>query len=387
MKPVVRVKGLVRLAEEVRRAIGRGVTPQRKAELRETVAWSIGQIDLLLKQRRARPAQLAAPSRRAYQFLAGIHWDDLKETASPQSAAKTRGGGVRWSGLTRFVDRITARLATNPNAHELNEIGRAIEQTSRRIERSIARDGLAPDHLTGATRESRGWLAWLAAPENVSQYVAALSRARAALDAAGDDRRFLIEFRPTRHIYKMRTRGGVSRVILPMPMVRFDDAGFADLAELVFHPKRDAKRKVVDRMRTEAYADLMTELEALGGVVDGTAGAFHDLAASFQRVNATYFAAAMPRPRLSWSRSFTGRKFGHYDHVKDWVMVSSSLDRAEVPAFVVDYLMFHELLHKKHGIRWVNGRGYAHTRAFYDEERRFPQYDAADRWLKKLAKS
>jgi hypothetical protein len=72
--------------------------------------------------------------------------------------------------------------------------------------------------------------------------------------------------------------------------------------------------------------------------------------------------------------------------VKDWVMVSSTLDRAEVPVFVVDYLMFHELLHKMHGIRWVNGRGHAHTRAFYEDERRFERYDEADGWLKRLAK-
>jgi predicted metal-dependent hydrolase len=121
-------------------------------------------------------------------------------------------------------------------------------------------------------------------------------------------------------------------------------------------------------------------------VVEGTRGAFHDLDQSFDRVNARYFGATMPRPRLTWSRSFTGRKFGHYDFLKDLVMVSSTLDQERVPQFVVDYLMFHELLHKKHGVRWVNGRRYAHTREFYAEERQVPQYDEADAWLTKLAR-
>jgi hypothetical protein len=121
-------------------------------------------------------------------------------------------------------------------------------------------------------------------------------------------------------------------------------------------------------------------------VTDSTRGAFFDLGDSFDRVNARYFGGEMKRPRLTWSRSFTRRKFGHYDHVKDWVMVSSTLDQPQVPEFVVDFLMYHELLHKKHGIHWVNGRGLAHTRAFYADERRFERFDEAEAWLKKLAR-
>jgi hypothetical protein len=381
---VVRINGLVRLAETVRREIGRGVAPQRKSELRDTVARSVAQIDAILKDRGARLAQLALPSRRAYQFLAAIRWDDVKE-AQGGDQTTVPSQGIRWQGLTRFVDRITARLAADPDPAELVEIGRAVEQTSRRIEQSIARDAIAPDQLTPATREIRGWLAWLAPPGNLADYRAALHRARAALEPHSNGRRLLIEFRPSRHMYKMTTRHGVSRIILPTPMVTFDDAAFADLAALIFNPHRDAKRRVVEAMRTDAWVDRATELEALGGVVDNPAGAFHDLAASFDRVNAAYFAGQMPRPRITWSRTFTTRKFGHYDHVRDWVMISSSLDRPDVPAFVVDYLMFHELLHKKHGVRWVNGRGHAHTSAFNEDERRFPQYDQADAWLKKLA--
>jgi hypothetical protein len=208
----------------------------------------------------------------------------------------------------------------------------------------------------------------------------------AAARQADGHNAFLIEFRPSRHIFKMRMRGARARVMLPTPMVRFDEDGFGDLAGLIFERGREAKRRVVERMRAEAYVDLATELEGLGGVVEGTRGAFHDLAESFDRVNVRYFAGQMQRPKLTWSRSFTGRKFGHYDHVKDWVMVSSTLDQERVPAMVVDYLMFHELLHKKHGIRWVNGRGHAHTREFYAEERTFEGYDEAEGWLTKLAR-
>jgi len=91
------------------------------------------------------------------------------------------------------------------------------------------------------------------------------------------------------------------------------------------------------------------------------------------------------RPRLTWSRSFTGRKFGHYDPIRDTVMVSSSLDRDNVPQYALDFVVFHELLHKELGVDWRNGRAAAHTPEFRAQERRFEQYREAEAALKRLA--
>ena len=83
---------------------------------------------------------------------------------------------------------------------------------------------------------------------------------------------------------------------------------------------------------------------------------------------------------------FTGRKFGHYDRIRDVVMISSSLDRAEVPEYVLDSVMYHELLHKKLGIGWRNGRMAAHTPEFRSLDRDFRRYNEADSFLKRLAR-
>jgi len=93
----------------------------------------------------------------------------------------------------------------------------------------------------------------------------------------------------------------------------------------------------------------------------------------------------MQRPRLTWNQSITAHKFGHYNYSTDTVMISRTLDHSAVPAFVVDHVMHHELLHKKHGLRWHNGRGHAHTPEFRREERMFPQYAEADEFLRRLA--
>jgi predicted metal-dependent hydrolase len=66
-------------------------------------------------------------------------------------------------------------------------------------------------------------------------------------------------------------------------------------------------------------------------------------------------------------------------------MLSVTLDDPSVPAYVVDFVLYHELLHKKHGSNLVNGRRLAHSSGFRAEERQFAEYAAAEQRLKELA--
>jgi hypothetical protein len=93
----------------------------------------------------------------------------------------------------------------------------------------------------------------------------------------------------------------------------------------------------------------------------------------------------MPKPALTWNRTLTARKFGHYQPGRDAIMISVTLDDPEVPAFALDFVMYHELLHKKHGSMTVNGRRLSHNQAFRAEERRFAQYHEAERLIRELA--
>ena len=46
--------------------------------------------------------------------------------------------------------------------------------------------------------------------------------------------------------------------------------------------------------------------------------------------------------------------------------------------------MYHEMLHKKIGLKEVNGRRYAHTKKFRDAEQKFESYAQAESLIKKL---
>jgi predicted SprT family Zn-dependent metalloprotease len=167
-------------------------------------------------------------------------------------------------------------------------------------------------------------------------------------------------------------------------MICFDKALLRSVAEVAFRRSHD-KRAIHDAAAGESYQRIGASLELLGGVVERTRGLHHDLAASFDRVNAAYFKGQMSRPRLVWSRTFATRKLAHYEHANDTVMVNIILDKKTVPACAIDFVVYHELLHKHLGVKWKSTRMAAHTDEFAAWERKFQQYDEARAALRKLA--
>ena len=97
-----------------------------------------------------------------------------------------------------------------------------------------------------------------------------------------------------------------------------------------------------------------------------------ELAASFQRINGQFFNSEMEQPNLEWGTA-SFRKLASYNFHDDTVTVSTLFQNAR--AEVLDYLMYHELLHKHHKFTHRNGRSAFHTREFRDAEKKYPQQE------------
>ncbi|HEX8707371.1 MAG TPA: SprT-like domain-containing protein [Pyrinomonadaceae bacterium] len=115
-------------------------------------------------------------------------------------------------------------------------------------------------------------------------------------------------------------------------------------------------------------------------------GSFYDLDKMFQRLNRRFFDGRLERPTLSWSQRRTRRILGHHDAAHDTIIISKTLDAADVPEWLVEYVLYHEMLHIKHPARLIKGRRYYHTNAFRAEEQRFPYYHQAQDWLELVAR-
>jgi hypothetical protein len=114
----------------------------------------------------------------------------------------------------------------------------------------------------------------------------------------------------------------------------------------------------------------------------GSRGRHVDLEELFDRLNQDYFAGTLDKPRLSWSARKSRFVLGRYDATHHTIFVSRLFDAPTIPAYVVEYVMFHEMLHVKHQTRVRDSRIIVHTPEFKIEERNFPHYQEAKLWLK-----
>jgi hypothetical protein len=167
-------------------------------------------------------------------------------------------------------------------------------------------------------------------------------------------------------------------------MIAFDQKTLTQVAMHMLGNKRHTS-EIRQATLEQGYKNLAANLEKLAGSAEQTQGLQHNLAEIFDRVNFEYFNGSIDRPKLKWNKTLTGRIFGHYQFVSDTVMISQTLDTPDTPSHVIEHVMHHELLHKKHGLTYRNKRQHAHTKTFRQQEKAFKQYPQAVKFLNKIA--
>jgi len=109
-----------------------------------------------------------------------------------------------------------------------------------------------------------------------------------------------------------------------------------------------------------------------------------DLGEVLKRLNRRCFGGVL-ECRITWgSRRRPGRKtvrLGSYAPAHKLIRVHPVLDRSSVPAYVIEAVVYHEMLHHVLGSVRRGGRNHVHTPAFRRMEEAFPATQRAARWL------
>ena len=116
-------------------------------------------------------------------------------------------------------------------------------------------------------------------------------------------------------------------------------------------------------------------------------GHHRNLDKSFERVNTQYFNSSMEKPILTWSPRRAKRTLGKYDPERDIVVISRLLDSPKISEDLLDFIMYHELLHKKHGVTKKGTRRQVHTPQFKQDEKKFHNYQKMGKLMEELARS
>ena len=115
-------------------------------------------------------------------------------------------------------------------------------------------------------------------------------------------------------------------------------------------------------------------------------GEFHNLNESIARVAAEYWNVlgnvSLPTP--TWGDRQSTRVLGFYDDAFNEIVINKALDDRRVPDFVLDYVVYHELLHAKHSPHYARGKSLrttVHTAAFKRDEGKYPRLAEARAWV------
>lgn len=111
-------------------------------------------------------------------------------------------------------------------------------------------------------------------------------------------------------------------------------------------------------------------------------GKCYDLGEIFRRLNHRYFAGRLPTPRLGWTLKRSRSILGHYDAAHRTISISRRLDAPYVPRYLIEYLVFHEMLHMRYPVSRRGHRRVIHPPAFLAAEKRFAQYEQARKKLR-----
>lgn len=113
-------------------------------------------------------------------------------------------------------------------------------------------------------------------------------------------------------------------------------------------------------------------------------GKVYDLERVFRSLNQRFFQNRV-RARILWGmRARRERKrtirLGYYCDTEKKIVINPALDRPSVPRYVLEWIVFHEMLHQVVGFSLINGVLVAHTPEFRRREQRFPRFHAASAW-------
>lgn len=138
---------------------------------------------------------------------------------------------------------------------------------------------------------------------------------------------------------------------------------------------RDIQQKAQENKKTKGRKIVSTPI-----------GEVYNLTEIFLRLNAIYFQSSIKKPILTWSARQTYRILGHHDATHETIVISKSLDDAKVPLYVVEFVVFHEMLHIYHPTAHRNGRRYNHTPQFRRDEKKFAFYEQSEKWIEENAR-
>ena len=396
---MVRIKGVVKTAERVKSQLQQGIHPKEVDSFKAFVLNSLHAIEKICTEANTTPDSLTTRSRRAYYYLKSIDWKNLPLTKrsfeEPTSTSnQTSPPTLRIKNIVKQQQNIQqqiGQLKPNHSNSQLESISQALTDCIHEIDRICQQNKLTPAALTTPSRKAYAWMKFLTDKDNLKLHIQTTQKvnnlAKRAIKAQkSESSEIQVTITNYNGLYKYKqNRQGNIELQLSEGFIQAEDKILEAIINTAIQGNNPQDKQLIRHFSsTEAYSDIILELDLIADLdAETSQGNYYDLEALFHPINQEYFAGEMAKPRLTWNKTLTHRKLGHYEPLRDRVVMSRTLDSDLVPQVVVELVLYHELLHKHHGAKWMNGKRMVHTPEFRRSERQFRHYQEAQQWLER----
>ncbi len=313
---------------------------------------------------------------------------------------------IRISNLVALSNDIHKRANTlamplvkaNSNIREadLNELVESAQSAVGRVQRLCQRKGGAPEDLPTPSFHAYQWLKFLSQRKWMLSHLYALADFYnltldlfPALNLKNLSASIQIEIDHSGYLFRTQKMGKTVHLEINEGFINAPKE-IREILLLAALQRRTQSRLKTIKAYTESpeYVQIHRALQVNNGDnrLAGR-GKIFNLAEMFEEINRKYFSGELEQPRLVWSARSSTRRLGTYQPDADTISISRRLDSRDIPQVLVEYVLYHEMLHKKLGLKEVNGRRYAHTSAFRKLEKQFEGYQEAEKIMKVIHKA
>ncbi|MCD6474888.1 MAG: hypothetical protein J7K85_01330 [Anaerolineaceae bacterium] len=306
---------------------------------------------------------------------------------------KTRSN-IRIQGLIRAAERFHHQVnfeAAQEKADK-NRLRRELTLLCGELDSILDKNRIQPGNLPAQSRRAALWFFFLRREDHLSAHLKSTQQIQFACNKRyrSLNNAPLIKFYNSNILYQVKHRDHSFEFILHEGYLNAPKEIQSLLISLPGRKRMSKKTRSIlrEHSHSEQFRKIQIQLNqhsiALYRESDAI-GRFYHLKEAFERVNSAYFKGQHSLPHLCWSTRVTRRKFGHYNPTTDSIQLSRTLDGKNIPEYVIDFVLYHELLHRDLGFLEKNGRQYAHRTEFRQRELAFSQYEKAQTFLDRLA--
>ena len=428
---VIRVRGLIQMMNRVRVLMTKELSHEDAEDLGTEVQAALEKVRAACRKAGGGTELLSVQSRRAFQYLHSLSFrtaDSSKGLKRESVAKKVNGDGGRRkkaeSGyrvpglagtLRSFLNQLAEADSAELQEHFISDSGDWLEGVRARLEAAGTEVGMlsvkqqrqlrrlelyrgerpAASLFPGIRNGDGGHPLLAKLPALIYENAARFSDAMESRWPRGLFRPALplVYWEPSSsRLWSMKRESGVS-VLRCSDLFLIDPEGAApDLLARSVAAAAAGKRLGRDPVRrwgqSSPVAAFMREIErALSGDRGAGRGLVHDLERMFDSINRRFFESSLPVCRLEWGQRRAHCRTGVYDPVSRTIRISPVLDSEDVPEYVAEFVLYHEMLHLAQdlGGELAPGRR-IHTADFRRLERCYPQWDKAEAFLRNLAR-